>query len=138
MRNLIRATSLVLSAFMLFGCADNSANINSEHTVLYEESSSADSSISANQSDEQISNITDISAEGGNPGNLESFSLKITISEDKYFVDDHEIAFEELKTVIDTLEKGSAVKIVDENSTLKAFNAVKNYLAEKEITYSFE
>ena len=138
MRNFIRATALVLSAFMLFGCADNSANNNSEHTVSSADSLSADSSISANQSDEQISNITDISAEGGNPGNLESFSLKITISEDKYFVDDHEIAFEELKTVIDTLEKGSAVKIADENSTLRAFNAVKNYLAEKEITYSFE
>ncbi len=138
MRNLIRATALVLSAFMLFGCADNSANNNSEHTVSSADSLSADSSISANQSDEQISNITDISAEGGNPGNPESFSLKITISEDKYFVDDHEIAFEELKTVIDTLEKGSAVKIADENSTLRAFNAVKNYLAEKEITYSFE
>lgn len=138
MRNFIRATALVLSAFMLFGCADNSANNNSEHTVSSADSLSADSSFFANQSDEQINNITDISAEGGNPGNPESFSLKITISEDKYFVDDHEIAFEELKTVIDTLEKGSAVKIADENSTLRAFNAVKNYLAEKEITYSFE
>ena len=138
MRNLIRATALVLSAFMLFGCADNSANNNSEHTVLYADSLSADSSISANQSDEQINNITDISAEGGNPGNPESFSLKITIAEDKYFVDDLEIAFEELKTVIDTLEKGSAVKIADENSTLKAFNAVKNYLTEKEIPFNLE
>lgn len=136
MRNPIGAAVLVLSAFMLFGCADNPANINSGHTVSSAESSS--SSISEDRSDEQMSNMTDISAEGGDPGDPENFSLEITISEDKYFVDDHEITFEELKSVIGNSEKGSSVKIYDKNSTLKAFNAVKNYLAEKEITYSFE
>ena len=69
---------------------------------------------------------SDISSEGGNTGSPEMFALEITISEDKYFVDNHEIGFEELKTKIDALEKGSTVKVNDENSTLKAFNAVKN------------
>lgn len=138
MRNPIGAAVLVLSVFMLFGCADNPANINSGHTVSSAESSLTDPSISEDRSDEQMSNMTDISAESGDPGDSENFSLEITISEDKYFVDDHEITFEELKSVIGNSEKGSSVKIYDKNSTLKAFNAVKNYLAEKEITYSFE
>lgn len=84
------------------------------------------------------SSITDISAEGGNPGNPECFTLNITISEEKYFVDNHEITFEELKKDIDSLKEGSTVKIEDENSTLKAFNAVKNYLTEKEIPFNLD
>ena len=64
--------------------------------------------------------------------------LYFTISEEKYFVDNHEITFEELKKDIDSLKEGSTVKIEDENSTLKAFNAVKNYLTEKEIPFNLD
>ena len=49
-----------------------------------------------------------------------------------------EITFEELKKDIDSLKEGSTVKIEDENSTLKAFNAVKNYLTEKEIPFNLD
>jgi hypothetical protein len=55
---------------------------------------------------------------------------------DKYFVDNHEIGIEELKSEIDGLEAGATIKINDENSTLKAFNAVKDYLDEKKIAYN--
>ena len=77
-----------------------------------------------------------MSAEGGNPGNTDSFALEITISEDKYFVDNHEIGIEELKSEIDGLEAGATIKINDEKSSLKAFNAVKDYLDEKKIAYN--
>ena len=53
-------------------------------------------------------------------------------------MDNHEISFDELKTKIDGLETEAVIKINDENSTLKAFNAVKDYLTEKEIAYSVE
>ena len=69
-------------------------------------------------------------------GNTDSFALEITISEDKYFVNNHEIGIEELKSEIDGLEAGATIKINDEKSSLKAFNAVKDYLDEKKIAYS--
>lgn len=97
--------------------------------------SSAEVSSAESSSDAQTS---DVSSEGGNPGNPDSFAMEITVSEDKYFVDNHEISFDELKTKIDGLETGAVIKINDENSTLKAFNAVKDYLTEKEIAYSVE
>ena len=100
------------------------------------EVSSADNSdITDSSSDAQTS---DVSSEGGNPGNPEKYAMEITISEDKYFVDNHEISFDGLKAKIDGLETGAVIKVNDENSTLKAFNAVKDYLTEKEIAYSVE
>ena len=98
--------------------------------------SSADSSDTAESSSD--AQTSDVSSEGGNPGNPDKYAMEITISEDKYFVDNHEISFDELKTKIDGLETGAVIKINDENSTLKAFNTVKDYLTEKEIAYSVE
>lgn len=111
-------------------------NATSSVTDSSAEVSSADSSdTTESSSDAQTS---DVSSEGGNPGNTDSFAMEITVSEDKYFVDNHEISFDELKAKIDGLETGAVIKINDENSTLKAFNAVKDYLTEKEIAYSVE
>ena len=101
--------------------------------VYSEADTSSDISSADNSSDAQTSNV---SAEGGNHGNTDSFALEITISEDKYFVDNHEIGIEELKSEIDGLEAGATIKINDEKSSLKAFNAVKDYLDEKKITYN--
>ena len=98
--------------------------------------SSADSSDTAESSSD--AQTSDVSSEGGNPGNPDKYAMEITISEDKYFVANHEISFDELKTKIDGLETGAVIKINDENSTLKAFNTVKDYLTEKEIAYSVE
>ncbi len=109
-------------------------NTTSSVTDSSAEVSSADSSdTTESSSDAQTS---DVSSEGGNPGNTDSFALEITISEDKYFVDNHEIGIEELKSEIDGLEAGATIKINDEKSSLKAFNAVKDYLDEKKIAYS--
>ena len=70
-------------------------NATSSVTDSSAEISSADSSdATESSSDAQTS---DVSSEGGNPGNPDSFTLEITISEDKYFVDNHEIGIEELK-----------------------------------------
>ena len=96
----------------------------------------ADSSDTAESSSD--AQTSDVSSEGGNPGNPDKYAMEITISEDEYFVDNHEISFDELKTKIDGLETEAVIKINDENSTLKAFNAVKDYLTEKEIAYSVE
>lgn len=132
MKRITKTAVLILSALMLFGCADSSVDAKPPVTVA------SPSSTSEALPEKPASSITDISSEGGNPGNPECFTLNITISEEKYFVDNHEITFEELKKDIDSLKEGSTVKIEDENSTLKAFNAVKNYLTEKEIPFNLD
>lgn len=135
----------VCAAAVYFGYPEISKLIDKEQTTASSEvNSSADVSSEDSQNSSETADsssevqTSNVSSEGGNSGEPEKFALEITISEDKYFVDNHEISFEELKTKIDGLEKGSAVKINDENSALKAFNSVKNYLAEKEIAYSVE
>ena len=120
----------VCGALVYFGYPEISKLINGEQTVTSSEADTAsDISSADNSSEAQTSNV---SAEGGNPDNTDSFALEITISEDKYFVNNHEIGIEE----IDGLEAGATIKINDEKSSLKAFNAVKDYLDEKKITYS--
>ena len=124
----------VCGALIYFGYPEISKLINGEQAATSSEADTAsDISSADNSSEAQTSNI---SAEGGNPGNTDSFALEITISDDKYFVNNHEIGIEELKSEIDGLEAGATIIINDENSTLKAFNAVKDYLDEKKITYS--
>lgn len=126
----------VCGVAIYFSYPEISKMINGGQTVTSSEANTAsDISSADNSSQAQTSNV---SAEGGNPGNPDSFAMEITVSEDKYFVDNHEISFDELKTKIDGLETGAVIKINDENSTLKAFNAVKDYLTEKEIAYSVE
>lgn len=126
----------VCGVAIYFAYPEISKMINGGQTVTSSEANTAsDISSADNSSQAQTSNV---SAEGGNPGNTDSFAMEITVSEDKYFVDNHEISFDELKIKIDGLETGAVIKINDENSTLKAFNAVKDYLTEKEIAYSVE
>lgn len=126
----------VCGVAIYFAYPEISKMINGGQTVTSSEANTAsDISSADNLSQAQTS---DVSSEGGNPGNPDSFAMEITVSEDKYFVDNHEISFDELKTKIDGLETGAVIKINDENSTLKAFNAVKDYLTEKEIAYSVE
>ena len=123
----------VCGALIYFGYPEISKLINGEQTVTSSEANTAsDISSADNSSKAQTSNV---SADGGNPGNTDSFALEITIS-DKYFVNNHEIGIEELKSEIDGLEAGATIKINDEKSSLKAFNAVKDYLDEKKIAYS--
>ena len=124
----------VCAAAIYFGYPEISKLINGEQTAMSSETNSTpDISSAENSSDVQTSNIP---AEGGNSGNTEKFALELTISEDKYFIDNHEISLDELKVKIDALEPNSAVAINDENSTLKAYNAVKDYLRKKNIGYT--
>ena len=104
----------VCGAVVYFGYPEISKLISGEQTATSSEADTAsDISSADNSSKAQTSNV---SAEGGNPGNTDSFALEITISEDKYFVDNHEIGIEELKSEIDGLEAGATIKINDEKS----------------------
>ena len=124
----------VCGVAIYFAYPEISKMINGGQTVTSSEANTASDISSADNS--SLAQTSDVSAEGGNSGNTDSFAMEITISEDKYFVDNHEIGIEELKSKIDGLEAGATIKINDEKSSLKAFNAVKDYLDEKKIAYS--
>lgn len=70
-------------------------------------------------------------ASGGNP-DISDY-IEVTVSEDKYFYENHEISFDDLMKVFDELEENTAVKISDENATLKAYESLINALEEREI-----
>ena len=57
------------------------------------------------------------------------------MSDDKYFVDNHIIDYDELLEQISALDDTWYVKIYDENSTLKAFRKLKKYFEENDIPF---
>ena len=69
--------------------------------------------------------------EGGNPDIADY--IEVTVSEDKYFYENHEISFDDLIKVLDELDKNTAVKISDDNATLKAYESLTKALEEREI-----
>lgn len=121
----------VCGALVYFGYPEISKLINGEQTVTSSEADTAsDISSADNSSEAQTSNV---SAEGGNPDNTDSFALEITISEDKYFVNNHEIGIEELKSEIDGLEAGATIKINDEKSSLKRSMPSRTILTKRRL-----
>ncbi|MDE6725732.1 MAG: hypothetical protein K2J79_09020 [Ruminiclostridium sp.] len=72
-------------------------------------------------------------SEGGNP-DISKY-IDVTVSEDKYFYDNKEISLEDLVKVLDGLDKNTAVRITDENATLKAFEGLTKALLERGIVY---
>ena len=71
--------------------------------------------------------------QGGNPG----FAgyIEVTVLENKYFYDNHEVSFEELTEVLDGLSGDTAVLIHDEDATLKAYEELTNALKERKIMF---
>ena len=79
--------------------------------------------------DEATENNSD--AEGGNPDIADY--IEVTVSEDKYFYDNHEISYDDLIELLDGLDENTAVKISDENATLKAYESLTEALEERGI-----
>lgn len=78
------------------------------------------------------SEITD----GNSGGNSDIANyIEVTVSEDKYFYENHEISFDDLIKVFDELDKNTAVKINDENASLKAYESLTKALEEREILF---
>ena len=85
--------------------------------------------ITTTTADETTENNSD--AAGGNPDIADY--IEVTVSEDKYFYENHEISFDDLLKVFDELDENTAVKISDENATLKAYENLTAALEEREI-----
>ena len=72
-------------------------------------------------------------SEGGNP-DISKY-IDVTVSEDKYFYDNKEISLDDFLKVLEGIDKNTAVKITDENATLKAFENLTKALLERGIVY---
>ena len=140
---------LVISAitFSIAGCSKKEETSTTSATEASESislvaSTTQDSELVTNKesTDNTSTNSTDEYPEeaGGNPNSSNATVLSITVSEDRYFVDNHEASFDDLVEKIKALAEGSYVKLYDEKSTLKAFNKIKDYLDENGILYEVE
>ena len=72
---------------------------------------------------------------GGNPEDGNSFSIEVTVSENTYIYDNHEISFDELMEILDTLTEGDVVKISDDNASLDAYSKLTSAILERGLSY---
>lgn len=105
----------------------NSAFDNTEITDSTSSSETTDSTPSSETTD------SNSSAEGGNPDTAKY--IEVTVAEDKYFYENHEISYDDLIKVFDELYENTVVKISDENATLKAYESLTKALEEREILF---
>ncbi len=129
MKKKIALTMLILSAGLTFtacGLTNDSENTSSEHRASDEQNISA-------APDVPETTDSDTSGAGGNP-DIAKY-IEITVSEEKYFHENHEISYDDLIMMLDELPKNTTVKISDENATLKAYENLTKALEERGIMF---
>ena len=129
MKKKIALTMLILSAGLTFtacGLTNDSENTSSEHRASDEQNISA-------APDVPETTDSDTSGAGGNP-DIAKY-IEITVSEEKYFHENHEISYDDLIMMLDALPKNTTVKISDENATLKAYENLTKALEERGIMF---
>ena len=139
MNKKIALAALILSAgFALTACTPNNENAQANKSpssqVTDEQTTTTvldDSEITTTSDSETTDNNSN--AEGGN-SDIANY-IEVTVSEDKYFYENHEISYDDLIKVFDELDGNTAVKINDENATLNAYEALTKALEEREILY---
>lgn len=104
-----------------------------EITAAADETTAADETAPADETTAAEVTQGGPAAEGGNPG-FASY-IEVTVLENKYFYDNHEVSFEELAEVLDGLSGDTAVLIHDEDATLKAYEELTSALKEREIMF---
>ena len=139
MKKKIALAALILGASLtLVACTDpdNATKNNSSNSQVEDEQNTINAFDESEIADNTSSNETtgsNLSAEGGNP-DIAKY-IEVTVSEDKYFYENHEILYDDLIKVLDELDVNTAVKISDENATLKAYESLTKALVEREILF---
>lgn len=140
----IAARAIMTLVFICFsvGCSNNSDDIGAPHDgsgsgAIFDNSISSVQSIESVDSEiiESTEPVVTTSETGGNSGTPFKTVLIITVSEDKYYVDNHAIEYDDLIEKISSLDDESYITLYDENSTLKAFRKIMDYLDENKIPY---
>lgn len=125
----------VLFSGCLFDKNGNSTPLTEESEQSVSSEDNPDSTDPTETSSSTTEESSYISEAGGNPDNVTVKEILITVSEDKYFVDNHEMSFDELTEEIQADNGDVFVRIFDENATLNAFEKLKNYLEDNVIEY---
>lgn len=141
MKKVIVLVALILGvSFTLTACTPEETNkdnsTSSQVTDEQSTNSTSDSSKPTSSSSSIEMTGSNSSAEGGNP-DIANY-IEVTVSEDKYFYENHEILFDDLIKVFDELGDNTAVKISDENATLKAYDSLTKALEERGILFEAE
>lgn len=73
---------------------------------------------------------------GGNPEDGVSIAVyEITVSENTYIYENHEISYDELIEIFDTLNENDVVTLFDDNASLDAYSKLTSALEERSIAY---
>ena len=137
MNKKIALAALILTASLTFtACTfiNDVLGINSPDSQTTDEQTTTDTSNDPEITiDTTTGETTDSNsnAEGGN-SDIANY-IEVTVAEDKYFYENHEISYDDLIKVFDELDENTAVKLNDENATLKAYESLTNALEERGI-----
>lgn len=140
MKNKVMIAAVLAAALGLTGCSDIAESIKEKihpsETAVTETSADDVSETSADT--EASAAETSVSEEydetgGGNGG--EYSEKDITVSENRYFYDNHEVTFEEIQELFADADANTAVNIYDEQASDSAFTKLTDFLDEKGIGY---
>lgn len=131
MKKKIALAALILGAFFITACTPENNSSSSQVTDEKNTNSTFNSSEITNSTLSSETTDSNLSAAGGNP-DFAAY-IEVTVSEDKYFYENHEISYDDLIKVFDELDGNTAVKISDENATLKAYESLTKALEERGI-----
>lgn len=145
MKNKVIIAAALAAALALTGCSDIAESIKEKfypsETAVTETTvteTSADDVSETSADTETSAAETSVSEEydetgGGNGG--EYSEKDITVSESRYFYDNHEVTFEEIQELFADADANTAVNIYDEQASDSAFTKLTDFLDEKGIGY---
>lgn len=72
-------------------------------------------------------------------GNADTYKeIEITVSDNQYFYNNHEITYSELCEILDSLDSNTTIILFDEMATESAFSKITDYLDERKISYEMK
>lgn len=133
MKNKIALVMLILSAVLTFTACGlkNDSDYQASNKQNISGAPDNPKTTDVEQSDETAD--SDASAAGGNP-DITKY-IEVTVLEDKYFHENHEISYDDLIKMLNELTENTTIKISDENATLKAYENLTKALEERGIMF---
>lgn len=138
MKNKVMIAAVLAAALGLTGCSDIAESIKEKihpsETAVTETSAVSETSADTEASAAETSVSDEYDETGG--GNGGEYSEKdITVSENRYFYDNHEVTFEEIQELFADADANTSVNIYDEQASDSAFTRLTDFLDEKGIGY---
>lgn len=137
MKKFFKGLLTVISVIILIGCAlliYLLVTSDGDITEIFS-TSSGDSYSEIQQTGGESSDIPEETS-GGNAGEMQYNYYKVTVSEDRYYIESDELDLDTLIGSISALDDSYIVEIIDNNATLKAYKALTDMLDEKSVPYT--